>query len=298
MTLSPAVHTSRAPVAREAMQPLPLPTPGWGPVEALAALGLGRPQLPVQLPADVTVVSALTTVVIRAGEHAVKVYPPGTCSAHLDQIATRLEDSLTAHPAEPGAVDTAFGVVTVAPWLTETGEASWSELGTLLRRFHTEHDRTDLPLWQPLSRLVSQVAGLDVEHAAVLLAARAALLAALSEVRSELGYGVIHGDVSPSNVMLTPDGPRLIDLDWAAVGPREYDLAGAARRVAAGEISVEDYGAFCDAYGFDVRTWPGLPVLNKIADLGGVAFRLWDDRHHGRSLDWVPAEVELWRSPV
>jgi hypothetical protein len=39
-------------------------------------------------------------------------------------------------------------------------------------------------------------------------------------------------------------------------------------------------------------------VLNKIADLGGVAFRLWDDRHHGRPLDWVPAEVELWRSPL
>jgi hypothetical protein len=280
------------------MQPLPLPTPGWGAVEALAALDLARPQLPVQPSADVTVVSALTTVVIRAGQHAVKVYPPGTCRIHLDQIATRLQDSLTAHPAETGAVTTESGVVTVAPWLTATGEPSWPELGTLLRRFHTEHDRTDLPPWHPLSRLVAQVAGLDAEHASVLLEARAALLGALSEVRSELGHGVIHGDVSLSNVVLTPEGPRLIDLDWAAVGPREYDLAGAARRVAAGEISAADYRAFCDAYGFDVRTWPGLPVLNRIADLGGVAFRLWDDRHHGRPLDWVPAEVDLWRSPL
>lgn len=298
MTMSPTLYTSPAPDTREVLHALPLPAVGWGTVEALAAVDLARPQLPIQLPADVTVVSALTTVVFRAGEHAVKVYPPGTSCTHLDDISARLAGSLTAHTSEVGAVATEHGVVTLARWLEASGESFWPELGTLLRRFHTEHDRTDLPRWTPLSRLSSQVTGLAPEHASVLLAARATLLTALAEVRSELGYGVIHGDVSPSNVMRTADGARLIDLDWAAVGPREYDLAGAARRVAAGEMSAEDYQAFCDAYGFDVRSWPGLPVLNRIADLGGVAFRLWDDRQQGRPLDWLPAEVALWRDAL
>jgi hypothetical protein len=175
---------------------------------------------------------------------------------------------------------------------------SWQELGTLLRRFHTEHDRTDLPVWVPLTRLQSQVAGLPVEYAGVLLEARRTLLTALGELPTVLGHGVIHGDLSTSNVMRTSEGLRLIDLDWAGVGPREYDLASAARRVDAGQLDPGEYQTFCDTYGFDVHGWPGLAVLNRIADLGGVAFRLWDDRRHGRSLDWVPDEVMLWRKPL
>jgi aminoglycoside phosphotransferase (APT) family kinase protein len=132
----------------------------------------------------------------------------------------------------------------------------------------------------------------------VLLAARQALLDALTEVESAVGEGVIHGDVSPSNVMRSPAGPRLIDLDWAARAPREYDLASAARRCRDGSISRRAYRAFCSAYGYDVQGWPGLPVLDRIADLGGVAFRIWDSRHHGLDLDWVADEVRVWRTPL
>jgi hypothetical protein len=96
--------------------------------------------------------------------------------------------------------------------------------------------------------------------------------------------------------MRTPTGPRLIDLDWVGRAPREYDLSSASRRVADGEISPEAYAEFCTAYDFDVRSWPGLPLLNRIADLGGVAFRLWDSRHHGLDLDWVEDELRVWRS--
>jgi hypothetical protein len=295
MTLSPTQRTTPPPDAGEQSPPLPLPALGWGVPQALAALQVARPHLPVRLPENVTVVSSLTSVVVRAGGHAVKIYPPDTCAIRLDELSSRLAGSLTAHVAEPGAVVTAHGVVTLAWWLTCRGEVSWRELGTLLRRFHTEHDRTDLPAWVPLTLLPSQVAGLPVESAAVLLEARSILLAALGELPTGLGRGVIHGDVSTSNVMRTSEGLRLIDLDWAGVGPREYDLASAARRVDAGQLDAKAYQTFCDAYGFDVRGWPGLAVLNRIADLGGVAFRLWDDRRHGRPLDWVPDEVRLWR---
>jgi hypothetical protein len=276
---------------------LPLPPQGWGPEQAVAALTEARDRLPVRA-GTAHVVSALTTVVLRVGGHAVKVYPPGTDPAHLRRLGRALSGSATAHLPVCDPVVTPYGVLTVAPWLRQSRPVGWRGLGRLLRCFHEEHAVADVPPWAPLSRLESQVAGLPAEAAAVLIAARDSLLGALAEVRSELGEGTIHGDVSPSNVMWTAAGPRLIDLDWVGRAPREYDLSSASRRVANGEMSAETYGEFCTAYDFDVRSWPGLPLVDRIADLGGVAFRLWDSRHHGVDLDWVEDEIRVWRTAL
>jgi len=276
---------------------LPLPADSWGVEQALDAVAEAREAVPFEL-GEATLVSVLTTVVLRCGEYAVKVYPPGTDASHLNRLARALAGSSSAHlPLCPSLV-TAHGVLTVARWLPEARPVTWGELGAALRDFHAEHAHADVPEWKPLSRLASQVEALSDESAAVLLGARDTLLAALAEVRSELGEGTIHGDVSPTNVMRTLTGPRLIDLDWVGRAPREYDLSSASRRVADGEISHDTYEQFCTAYGFDVRSWPGLPLLDRIADLGGVAFRLWDSRHRGLNLDWVEDEVRLWRFPL
>ena len=278
-------------------EPLPLPVVGWGVTEALAALEAARPALDVELGGPLPV-SALTTVVLRCGAHAVKVYPPGTDAAHLEGLRLALAGSTCALlPSEPPVV-TDHGVVVVMPWLSVSGAASWPATGRLLRAFHDQTAALDVPAWTPLSRLPGQVASLPAEQAAVLLGARAELLAALSSVHSELGVGPVHGDVSPSNALHTDAGPLLIDLDWVARAPREHDLASAARRLAAGEITRREYAGFCAAYGHDVRGWPGLELLDRVADLGGVAFRLWDDRHHGRDLGWLEAELRHWRTPL
>ena len=284
-------------------EPLPLPPVGWGADQARAALLAARDQLPEAVAAaagtqSAELVSALTTVVLRVGGWAVKVYPPGTSTAHLDRIREALLGSHCASVACAPAVDTADGVVTASRWLTATSSMTWSELGSLLARFHSEHAGAPLPVWTPLSRLPGQVVDLPRDHASVLLTAREQLLGALAEVRLVLGVGPIHGDVSLLNVMRDGSTPVLIDLDWAASGPREYDLAGAARRLRTGDMTDEQYRGFCAGYGFDVRDWDGLAVLDRISALGAVAFRLWDDRHHGRSLAWVSQEVPRWRQPL
>ena len=295
---APEIPSATPPFAHPVVAtPLPLPVRHWGTAEALAALDEARLVLPLHLP-EPTVASALTTVVLRSGDVAVKVYPPGTDPAHLDLLADALAGTSTAYLPLGRAVVTSHGVVTVTPWLPAAAPVTWEETGALLRRFHAEHAAADVPAWTPLSRLPSQVEGLSDEAAGVLLTAREELLTVLGEVRSELGVGTIHGDISPSNVMRSTAGPRLIDLDWVARAPREYDLAAASRRVRDGEISPQTYAGFCAAYGFDVLTWEGLPVLDRIADLGGVAFRLWDCRHHGRDLDWVEQELRAWRVPL
>ncbi|GIG29053.1 hypothetical protein [Cellulomonas marina] len=278
--------------------PLPLPTGPWGVTEALLALDEARLALPGISP-DVQVVSALTTVVLRCGDEAVKVYPPGTDPTHLSRTAAALAGSRTALLPTAGPVITSWGVVTVQPWLTSTGPVDWARTGRLLQRFHAAHADADLPAWQPLRRLAPQVADLPDEAAAVLLAARDTLLAELARLDSPLGVGAVHGDVSPMNLLRHGRRPVLIDLDFAARALREYDLGSAARRADTGELDPETYLAFCREYGHDVRGWDGRIVLDRIAALGGVGFRLWDCRRQGDgSLAWLDDAVAEWRTPL
>jgi hypothetical protein len=276
---------------------LPLPTAFWGPAEAREALAEARLALPVTLRRP-RLVSALTTVVLRAGQHAVKIYPPGTDAAHLDRIAEALHGTDTALLPVCAPVTTSFGVVSVSPWLSNPRPVGWADTGALLRRFHDAHADADVPAWDPLRRLVVLAVGLPDDAAAVLLDARAALLQALSGLHSPLGVGVVHGDVSPANVMRRPGGPVLIDLDFVARAPREYDLTSAARRFVAGEIDAVTYRDFCAAYGADVLPWDGRVVLDRIAELGAVAFRIWDDARRGAPLEWLDSAVREWRTPL
>lgn len=279
------------------VEPLPLPIAGWGAHEALLALEEARLTLPLPVPPG-DVVSALTTVVLRCGHLAVKVYPPGTDPAHVARIATALAGSSTAVlPLVPPVV-TSWGVVSVAPWRIGSGPVGWAATGALLRAFHAEHADAELPRWEPLRRVVTQAAALPDDVASVLLEARTSLLTELAALRSPLGVGAVHGDVSPANVLSCPDGPLLVDLDFAARAPLEYDLSSAARRADAGEIDAATYLEFCRAYGHDVRSWDGRVVLDAIAALGGVAFRLWDDRRRGADLGWLDDVVPRWRRPL
>lgn len=286
-------------------EPLPLPTVGWGLAQARAAWRAALPQLPATVLAGlagpaarhrVVPVSALTTVVLRVGPWAVKVYAPGTDPTHLDGIAEGLAGSSVGHLPVAPAVVTEHGVVSVSRWLRGGAPVGWPQVGAIVRRFHDDHAGAALPPWRPLTRVDSQAAGLPAEEAELLRAARDGLVAAVAQTWSELGWGAVHGDLSAENVLGHAGGARLIDLDWCVTGPRELDLAPVARRLRDGEIDGATYLDFCRAYGHDVRGWAGLPLLDRIAELGGVVFRLWDCRHHGRDLDWLPGELRRWRS--
>nr|WP_297429723.1 hypothetical protein [uncultured Actinotalea sp.] len=296
--VAPSAQALAHRLAGDRLEVLPLPTDGWHLADALDALAEARLALPDLPAADAVVVSDLTTVVLRVGDHAVKVYPPGTDPAHLARVVAGLAGSTTALLPTAGPVVTSSGVVLVAPWRTAVRPIDWTGTGALLRRFHDDHATADVAPWDPLRRLVTQVEGLPDDDARVLLDARLALLDALTGVRPFLPPGVVHGDVSPLNVLHTAAGPVLIDIDFVARGPREYDLFSAARRHVTGELDDAAYRGFCRAYGADVRGWEGFAVLDRVGRLGGVAFRLWDDRRHGRPLTWVADAVREWRTPL
>jgi aminoglycoside phosphotransferase (APT) family kinase protein len=59
----------------------------------------------------------------------------------------------------------------------------------------------------------------------------------------------------------------LIDLDGFAVGPREWDLVLTAMYYDSfGWHTRAEYQDFARVYGYDIRHWPGYPVLREVRE--------------------------------
>ena len=103
---------------------------------------------------------------------------------------------------------------------------------------------------------------------AFLTATLARLQGAYASLEFVLPQGVIHGDASVGNVMRDRQGaPVLIDLDGFAVGPREWDLVLTAMYYDSfGWHTREEYEDFARVYGYDIRQWPGYPVLREVRE--------------------------------
>jgi aminoglycoside phosphotransferase (APT) family kinase protein len=95
-----------------------------------------------------------------------------------------------------------------------------------------------------------------------------------------LGYGWIHGDAYPGNTLWDGDRALLADWDEVGTGPRELDLVNTHQGVRFGRPQAER-DAFTAAYGYDVTTWAGFPVLREMRDLHtlGSYIRLADARN-------------------
>lgn len=79
-----------------------------------------------------------------------------------------------------------------------------------------------------------------------------------------------HGDVHPGNVLVTADGPFLIDWDLLCVGPREWDHAALATWTQRWGGATGTYAAFAAGYGRAVDA----DLLGALAELRLVAATL------------------------
>ena len=81
-----------------------------------------------------------------------------------------------------------------------------------------------------------------------------------------LGYGWIHGDAYPGNMLWDGDRPLLGDWDEVGTGPRELDLVNTHQGARFGRPQAER-AAFTEAYGYDITEWSGFPILREMRDL-------------------------------
>ncbi|MGW4371330.1 phosphotransferase family protein [Nocardia takedensis] len=85
---------------------------------------------------------------------------------------------------------------------------------------------------------------------------------------------VIHGDPSPHNTIATTHGGHVVDLERCCIGPPEWDQATVAFQSDTFTDPPRRWDAFRSAYGTDVTTWCGYPLLRDIRSLELCLFAL------------------------
>jgi hypothetical protein len=86
------------------------------------------------------------------------------------------------------------------------------------------------------------------------------------------GVGLVHGD--PLNVIVTAEGPVMIDFDLSGAGPAGWDLVSVAMRVHRFAGEPQTFRDFADTYGCDVRRDPSFAVLLSMRELLDCPFAL------------------------
>jgi aminoglycoside phosphotransferase (APT) family kinase protein len=168
--------------------------------------------------------------------------------------------------------------------LTKTGAISYAEAGAILADILVPVHATPPPPEIPFLRDYIER---SVTHAGDVLSDHvAAGILALTD-RLSLGDGLCHGDPNPGNVVMTADGPKLIDWTAALRAPPLFDLASAhvmltelAPRVADDPerpraIYAAMHAAYARLAGASPATLassvkPYLPVVRALVLLGGA----------------------------
>jgi hypothetical protein len=147
------------------------------------------------------------------------------------------------------------------------------EVAGVLRQLHTSPLPTefDLPRLAPFVRLrerIDAATSLSEDDRTWLRHQLAHLTNAFADLPTGLRHSAIHGDAWAGNVVVTADGPVLLDLERFSLGPPEWDLVSTAVRFTTfGTMTADQYEAFANAYGHDVLTWSGFEILRDIREL-------------------------------
>jgi Phosphotransferase enzyme family len=172
----------------------------------------------------------------------------------------------------PGPVD--VGGYSVSFWhaVVDTKNApTAADLARLLTQVHRiPCSETGLARWNPIADLHARITGANYfdRDAVDFLRRRCdAVEVRLDSLRCVLPPSVIHGDAHLRNLITTPAGTVLCDLDTVCIGPREWDLVP----IAVGQVrfrpKTNTQRQLVDAYGFDVTQWDGFPVLRELREL-------------------------------
>lgn len=223
--------------------------------------------------------------VLRVGENGVVVLPGAGALARVvrdqKQLAQVQHEMAVAQWLASVAVPVAAPllpsptlvdgyVVSFWEYLPDAASADLVTLARCLRRLHAVSPPESglLTGVDPFTRFDERLAGgvtLSEEDRAFLTTYRDELATQWNRSRFELGQAVVHGDAHMDNLLRTADGRlAFVDLETVAIGPPEWDLTLTALYYECGWFSADDYTAFADAYGYDVRRSRAWPVLRGI----------------------------------
>lgn len=243
--------------------------------EAAEHWGLGRPRL-LRVGMNAIYATADAT-----GDMILRVSAPSAPAEAAVELAEFLADHglRVPRPRRSEAVDLDELSVTCWERLIVTDDPiDWWAVGEMISRVHRlEPARLppSYPLASPASfawwdfrALVDEV-GEDIDDTA-----RAGLIDAIARHAGWQQFHdtvVCHGDVHPGNVMMTADGPALIDWDLLCAAPAGWDHGPMMTWHARWGGPAGDYEAFAAGYGASLR---GQPTAEALAELRLVAATL------------------------
>jgi Ser/Thr protein kinase RdoA (MazF antagonist) len=162
----------------------------------------------------------------------------------------------------------------VSVWhAVEGSHVALIDLAMVLRSMHELEPPADfaLPTLDPFPQMYQRIDGASAvaeDERTVLRTVAETLRTKFDGLAYVLGSAVLHGDANRTNALRTRDGAVVfLDLPRVCLGPREWDLVGAAVGHRLGWHTAEQYAAFCDTYGFDVTSWAGYGVLSQVQAL-------------------------------
>jgi hypothetical protein len=118
---------------------------------------------------------------------------------------------------------------------------------------------------------------------------------ALTQVAFELPAAVAQGDPQHRNALRDGQSTVLCDWDTVAFGQPEWDLVTVEIHCRRFGYEPEHYQQFADAYGFDVRSWSGYPVLRELRELRMITTNARKANHTPGTLTEVRRRITGYR---
>jgi Ser/Thr protein kinase RdoA (MazF antagonist) len=243
----------------------------------------------------------------RCGDVVLRVGRTSASPSAGVELAHRLLDA--GLPVPTPATDQAVveGDLAVTAWRRLDpldAVADWHAIGRIVRRVHALSPSdlppayplpspTGFPWWQ-FDEMVRDV-GPDIDPPAL-----AGIAAAIERHRDWVELVrehpvVCHGDVHPGNVMMTADGPVLLDWDLMCVAAPGWDhamLLTVAERWG-GDAAV--YPAFAAGYGADLRGDPGATAFAALRNVAATLMRVRAGRTDLGARAEAERRLRFWR---
>jgi len=173
--------------------------------------------------------------------------------------------------------------------IAETGHAiAWPEVGAMVKRLHTALEVDEIPEEYPIAQpgnlpwwnfpdMISRLGAAEAVTAEELKVLRAAAEegSGWAGLAIEPPHVVNHGDVHPGNLIMSDDGPMLIDWDLLSVGSSLWDhVPLRAWSSPPWQGSSEAYHAFAAGYGEVAWSSHDLDQVVQMRNLAATVLRL------------------------
>lgn len=207
--------------------------------------------------------------------------------------------------------ETGLGVIAYED-VPETGQGiDWREVGRMIRRLHTDIAPSDIPVGYPIASPTSLPWWnfgemlMRLEATSFIPSRQLSMLHEVAERGAEWSDIVetspdvlTHGDVHPGNILMSEDGPVLIDWDLLSTGSSLWDhvpLRAWSRPPWRGNAN--GYAAFAAGYGAVEWEADSLDVVVEMRNLAATVMKLIASASSGVIDEEATRRLEYWMSP-